>query len=1646
MSLSRKVVLATILAVALPAMSVAQWSVPANGPLATTPLVLKSAVPPNVMFALSVEFPTANTAAYQGASDYSSSNVYLGLFDNQKCYDYDDSGGYFVPKSKGSSTCTDGYWSGNFLNWATMTGLDEFRHAMTGGNRYLDTASLTVLERTYQSGQGGTSNFPDKTFSGSGATSFPKNSSLTIQNQHLGVQMQVAPSNAIDTANCKAPTLSNGNFSCSLSLVSNDGAGSCSAWSGTGTNASPYTCAQANVSFDAGTPTTWTTLTTSTGSASGTAGTVICASPSLSGSTFGCGTLTLNGTQSGTCSSSYSGDGSIGSPYTCSGFNPFGGILPFSTTSTTTSTFTTSGTASQTDTTKLSCAGTSGKTTITCSLSDGSTATCTADKGSGTKSKPYYCSSKASWTYSGTDKVTGFANSGTSSSVSSTYFYYPSSITYDIQTTVTHYYVSTYTGQVSGYTYYYYSTYNVGFTGSKLFNVRVKVCDSTIGREDNCQKYQNGASTSYKPTGVVQSNGDMMRFGVTSYYQANDIDNAVLRSKAKYVAPNKWSESGQITNANAEWSATDGTLVTDPDSGDAATHTSYIGTTSKSGVINYINQFGSNSHTYKTYDDVGKLYYETLNYLTGSKSPTANFYTGAASGNADGFPVITTWDDPVLYSCQKNYIITMGDTHTWCDKRLPGGTYTSTGNNVCNASTNGGYGLQDDKGSLANGLAVDVTAQTNWVGNKDGLGNIATNMTGAGGASYYMAGLAHWAAANDIRTDFTDKQSVDTFVIDVQEYKDCGYESQYWLAAKYGNINAYDSTGTWLTTNNPAMDDKSTLPTFGCGSRQPPWADAGKTVVSWPKNLLKAGDPKSMIDSVNSAIATILDQNGQIAVQGQSSGSLIAGGAYLYQSTFDTKGWVGDLTARLVSTAGVLQSATWSAAANLPAQANRVVYTFNDGMAADGTADSNTNAHMGTLFSAASFSASPSGFSSRQRLFLNADPSGVVDNEGANRVNYLRGDQSNEAPSGLDWRARTSLLGDIVNSAPVYVGAPRAAFRMGTGYQNYVSNVKSRTPVVYVGANDGMLHGFDASTGGTAGKELMAFVPSSVYYELNQLMWPTYVHHYFVDGSPVVADVCTGTCSDSAGGDWKTMLVSGLRAGGKGLFALNVTDPLKFTASAANAASTVLWEFTSKDDHDLGYTFGTPVIRKTNAQTDTGSKDAKGNEIYVNRWAVIFGNGYNDTTTPTSNGSNAVGEYASSTGRAYLYVAYIEGPGSGSAWSTSNYAKIELKSPSESTALPLNPPNGVARLAAIDKTGDGAVDYIYAGDLHGNLWKIDVSNSDPSKWGSAFTYSNGDPKPLFTAIDTSGNPQPITGGIQVSQHPDGGYMILFGTGSFVFQSDGSSTQKQSIYGIWDQDNGTQSVPVARSTLQKQELLASGVYDKVTYLLQSNCTPNYTTTATNTGDGTDAGCPTDIMVSKSGQQFGWVYDFPTTHSGERVVMDHLLLNNGILTVTSLAPSNADPCAGGSTGWIYDLDYLTGGRSGTAVYSKGTGSTTALVVQFTVGSGTVDYYPSGIQLTGGSDTPSQFQMAPVNVSSNVLGGSGGGTPTSVPIGNTFIRGWGVPFYMKRGGGGAGQGGGGTTGGCSPTISILPGVGGSVSGCNQAEGVVSWRTLSQ
>jgi type IV pilus assembly protein PilY1 len=597
---------------------------------------------------------------------------------------------------------------------------------------------------------------------------------------------------------------------------------------------------------------------------------------------------------------------------------------------------------------------------------------------------------------------------------------------------------------------------------------------------------------------------------------------------------------------------------------------------------------------------------------------------------------------------------------------------------------------------------------------------------------------------------------------------------------------------------------------------------------------LSANNPTELNRQLADALTSIVDRTGSASAVALNSGTLSTN-SRVYQARFDSGDWSGQLLSIQINPNGTLGANLWEAGDLLKTQPTRQIITYNNGL------------NAGAPFQW-------SNIDSAQRLELDKDPgTGSADGLGSQRLAFLRGDHSNEVVNGGSFRNRPNnfVLGDIVSSGPVFVGAPPFAYPESLN-PNYVAfkNVNAgRTEMVYVGANDGMLHGFDAITG----EEKIAYVPGYVYPELRELTDTNYSHRYFVDGTPTVADVYYGA--------WHTVLVSGMQAGGQGLFALDVTDPSGFTET--NAAALALWEFTDADDADLGYTFGKPAILKM--------KNGK--------WAVVFGNGYNNTENDG---------IASTTGNAVLYIAFIEDGLDGTWTPTSDFIKIDTGR-GTATSADGSTPNGLGGPALVDYDGDFVADYIYAGDFQGNLWKFDVTDSTPTNW---FVINSGTPTPLFTATDAGGVPQPITVRPAVSNHPDGenGFMVYFGTGKYIETGDNTSigAQVNTFYGIWDKEGTT---PGTHTAVNKSEL-------QTQTLTEIAGPPDLRTITDN---------PITIWGNGAGEHMGWKVDLPAT--AEKNVTNPVLIGERVL-FTTLIPDDT-PCGFGGTGFVMELNYQNGG---------------------------------------------------------------------------------------------------------------------------------------
>lgn len=660
---------------------------------------------------------------------------------------------------------------------------------------------------------------------------------------------------------------------------------------------------------------------------------------------------------------------------------------------------------------------------------------------------------------------------------------------------------------------------------------------------------------------------------------------------------------------------------------------------------------------------------------------------------------------------------------------------------------------------------------------------------------------------------------------------------------KYSSVqDAYDHPPTW--------PDVSTI------RDQRQIDDLYHAAVNGRGEIFNANTPALLATELSSALRDIIASLGSASGVTFNSATLESD-SLIFSALFNSTAWSGDVEARELdpSTGAITEDPAWRAADQLDAQSpsSRTILTFSNGTGDgvpfrwDGTYDLLDTGQKGDL---------------------KTSPSGSTDLLGEERLSYLRGDTSED---GKIFRNRDGLLGDIVNSTPLFVGAPRLSWPdadpFGTDAKRYTafrgdSDNVNRTPMVYVGSNDGMLHGFkavqDSADGG--GTELLSYIPRSIFSDqqkegLHYLTDPDYRHKYYVDLSAQAADVYM-PASDGGVADWRTVLIGGLRSGGTGIFALDVTDPDNF--ADANAADIVLWEFTesagtpadtSDDIPELNYQFDQPVV----AMMNNG------------RWALLMGNGFADGNTADDEKTG-------------LFVIYMDGGLDGTWTRGTDYKFIQVGST-----------GGLGGISVIDTNGDRVADRVYGGDLEGNMWVFDVLDANSSKWGSAFSTGNGanaEPAPLFVAdqdLDGDGvsERQPIAMAPLIltntespvgSEGADGeDYLVYFGTGKYFEDSDPSDTSKQTMYGVWDRGVGS----LNREKLQEQ-----------------------TVTTTASGDLREVSENDIDWAGVSEQQYGWFTDLP--EEGERI-LNTPKFRGEVLFYETYTP-NQSACASGGSSWF------------------------------------------------------------------------------------------------------------------------------------------------
>lgn len=886
--------------------------------------------------------------------------------------------------------------------------------------------------------------------------------------------------------------------------------------------------------------------------------------------------------------------------------------------------------------------------------------------------------------------------------------------------------------------------------------LRVKVCVPTM-LEANCKKYSD---TNYKPEGLLQQYNEHIRYSVFGYLNdENQLrDGGVLRAGQKYIGPLKKERgvAGQLTNTQAEWDSVTGALVTNPNPEDATSTQALFGrAVSNSGVINYLNKFGQlTAYSHKSNDPVSELYYAAFRYFRhptdgngGSIGNIPEFSTPSPAHSAspnwqtkdkwlDGFPVITDWDDPIQYACQKNVILGIGDTNTHADRNLPGAT------------------TSDKEPATPARIAADpfnVATSTAQIGIIEGIDVKANSSAMFGDCcsnnSAYIAGMAYHANTVDLRDDISGKQLLSTHWVDVRENEALKgrAKNQYWLAAKYGGFKIPDN----VDYGDPYARTAA-LPNSW-------WTDGDRTEQNdlRPRNFYVASDATKMVESLKTAFANIANEVRSTTAALSTNSTKLETETVVFQSMLDSADWSGDLLAKAVTSNGTVnETPTWKAATKLDALTNTEVANRKILTSLPPTADSSS----GALVSATGriFAWTQLHSTQQDAMRMTAGGSLATEQMGQDRLNFIRGIRSMErtdsAPNN-PFRQRGSRLGDIANSDPQYIHKPNfgysqlpesAGFTAATtsAYTSFraSSTYQNRPPLVVVGANDGMLHGFDASLGSNGGKELFAYIPNDLIDDLYQLTDPTYSHRYYVDGTPRIGDAWVGNA-------WKTLVIGSSGAGGRSIFALDVSNPADMTSSS------VLWEFTHPE---MGYSLGRPSLVP----------------LYNGKFGVIVTSGF-DRSTDTTSG--------------YVWVL--------DAADGSVLKRFDLPD-SGDLGSPL----------AVDLDNDRVTDRIYVADTKGNVWRLDTSSTSIGDWDAPSSLrSGGNIEPLFIAQDSDGNRQPITAPLDAAYTKDRKIMLVFGTGSFYQTTDNeipSSPQVQSFYGIIDSGS-----PVdGRTRLLEQEIL------------------------------------------------------------------------------------------------------------------------------------------------------------------------------------------------------------------------------------------------
>lgn len=713
--------------------------------------------------------------------------------------------------------------------------------------------------------------------------------------------------------------------------------------------------------------------------------------------------------------------------------------------------------------------------------------------------------------------------------------------------------------------------------------------------------------------------------------------------------------------------------------------------------------------------------------LRASLAATGRYFANKASGQDA---------DPVQYSCQKNFAIlaTDGAWNTNSESATYGPfTLASSNANVGQQDGNADRPMKDRSGSSG--------------GSTDSLADVAYY--------YYNTDLRTSTLGNCMVTAASGTGQIDICTNNVpgtgKDTATWQHMTTYTMSLGQNGIIKYDKNYDTQTSGDfySIVQGTKQWPIPGNGKGAENVDDLWHAAVNGRGVYFNAADPLAVSTGLKTALTAISQVLASGSAAATSTLRPVAGNNKVFIARYTSGAWIGDVRAYKINTDtgqpnvvtdprdATLDNADWSAATQLKNRtAARTIWFFNGTALKPFTSTELNNAGRTSLFANACASGAPK--LSQCALLSAADQSSA--NSADNMINYLRGTEASY------YRARTSKLGDIVGSSPVYVGAPPMKYA-DAGYAQHVSDNATRRPMVYVGSNDGMLHAFDASTG----EEVWAYVPSAVManmYKLADMNYDTN-HQYFVDGSPTVADVKIGT-------SWRTILVAGLGAGGRAYYAIDITNP---------NAPAGLWEFTNAN---LGLTFAAPLMTKR----ATGSND----------WTVVVPSGYNNVNGGDGNGHLFV--LNAGTGAILTNIATCAPAPIGCVGSATD-------------------PSGLGPVNAwVESDTDNKALRFYAGDQKGYLWRFDTEGLVEPK-NAAHPLANfsagGVAQPITTVPQLA----------EVNDRGFKTPVVYVGTGRLVGLSDVGSTAVQSIYAIKDALGDTTIADVRTTMVSEPITTTSG---------------------------------------------------------------------------------------------------------------------------------------------------------------------------------------------------------------------------------------------